>query len=310
LVAGSRRDCHRRGGLDAPPTGRGRPESCGRRTPPGSRRPLRDGNASGRRMRCRRRRRRRGGPAGRLCRSRVLGWHGRCRQEQERIEVALLLGSPSYTEVEVGDIVLELAARPDRADILGFGDGSPASHGKRAQVNEGDGIAVGCLNRHTRAAPRHSAREGDGPCSRCDDRRPGGRADVDPAVLARRVGVVAEDEGPQHRALHGPRPGSRRRRAGQHYGQDGEDNSAHRASPSCCLFGEQSSARYQWRRLLSIKATERNRKGACAKRRSVGRRSRLPCVATAPRRRARPPPPRRQRRRRPHAAPRRGQARA
>jgi hypothetical protein len=82
------------------------------------------------------------------------------------------------------------------------------------ELEEGHREAVTRLDRQRAAAVRDRARERDGAA---DGRVHGvadGRADVDPAMLAARIGVAAENERAQDRPVDRPRPragGSRER---------------------------------------------------------------------------------------------------
>ena len=78
-------------------------------------------------------------------------------------------------------------------------------------MQERDRVTVLRLERNRSAADGNGAGKGDDPgcwgehgCARLS-------ADVDPAVLACRVGVASEGERPEHGAVDRPRPGRRRR---------------------------------------------------------------------------------------------------
>jgi hypothetical protein len=139
----------------------------------------------------------------------------RSREEEERVEVALGIRAAADAEVDVRHRQLRHAARADGADHLALGHLRAAPDAERAEVDEHDGVPVRCSDRHRLAARRHGSGKGNSAGGGGDDRRAGRGGDVDPAVLAGRVGVGAEGEWPQDRALHRPAPAERRSRDGQ-----------------------------------------------------------------------------------------------
>ena len=172
---------------------------AGRRSSRSGRRGLRD--CGRRRLNGRRTRRRTGRGSRRRDRTR--------RQQPERVGVALLVGGSSDPEVDGRDGLLRRAARADRADRAALGDRVALRDDDRPEVDERDGVPVRREDRDAapvgrqRARERHDARRG----------RSDGRAvrtgDVDAAVLPTRVGVRAERERAEDRAVRGPRPGCR-----------------------------------------------------------------------------------------------------
>jgi hypothetical protein len=88
-----------------------------------------------------------------------------------------------------------LVAWPDRADEVAFGDRAALSHAQGPELDEGDRVSVGGPNGDSATARRHEARKGHSSACRRDHGGPEGRADVDSAVLASCVRVVAEVEG-------------------------------------------------------------------------------------------------------------------
>jgi hypothetical protein len=102
---------------------------------------------------------------------------------------------------------LWVAARADRADDLALVDGRADADPYRSQVHERDGITVGGADRQALALARDRAREEDDPGRRRAHVGPRRRGDVDPAMLAAPVRILAPDERPQHRPVHGPAPG-------------------------------------------------------------------------------------------------------
>jgi len=96
--------------------------------------------------------------------------------------------------MDVGLLVLGVAARADRPDGRALADQGLASDRYRAEVDEGHRVSVGRLDRHGAASSRHGAGEAHDPRGRRAHGRPGGRRDVGAAVLSTGVGIVAEDE--------------------------------------------------------------------------------------------------------------------
>ena len=80
-------------------------------------------------------------------------------------------------------------------------------------MNERDGIAIRGLDRDRAARAGDAAREGDRARSRSAHRSACRSADVDTAMLATGVRIVAEHEGSKHRPVCGPGPGERGRNA-------------------------------------------------------------------------------------------------
>ena len=236
-----RRSCApRRGRRDRPAASRWSRAPCSRHVPDanehGRRRPRRDDGCDGsdrhrtgaltsrppgtsrRATRSRRRRsranrlRRRGS---RLCRRlRRPGLrlaHGPRREERKWIEVAVRIRSQANPEMDVGLSPLGLAARADGSHDLAFLDRSPGAHTDRAEVHEGDRVAVGGANRQAEALVRQLARERDDAGGRSPDVGSGRRRDVDPAMLSAGIGVVLGDERAQNRTVDRPRPARRGR---------------------------------------------------------------------------------------------------
>jgi len=145
-----------------------------------------------------------------------------CRQEAERIDVSLRIGRDPHAEVDVGLRMLGVSGRPHGPDHGLLRDLFPAPHRVRAQADERDRVSVRGRDRDRLAARRNRPREGH---RARDGRRHWAsrvRADVDPAVLSRAIGVAAvEREERQHRPVDGPAPAQRGRRRGQDGGDEG-----------------------------------------------------------------------------------------
>ena len=205
----------------------------------GGRRGSRLRRGCGRRRRGRlnhdRRRRRRRGSRSRSRRRRRLAAR---RQVCQRVEVALRVGGRPEAEVHVSAGDLGGAARTGEADHVPLGEGRAFGCAERAEVRERDREPVGRRDRDRLAGAGDRAGE--------RHRAGGGRthglarlgADVDPAVLARRVRVRRiEDERLQDVAAGRPRPGAGAGgQEGRGHGRDKKD-SLHRHH-LCCPSGE------------------------------------------------------------------------
>lgn len=153
-------------------------------------------------------------------------------QDRERVDVAVVVRGRPHAEVDVRFRHFWHTARADRPDDVSLAHDDAAHHVDRAQVRERDGEAVGRLDRQALAARRHRARERDRPGPRRahgPTRR--GRAHVNAAVLAARVGVAAEDERAQHRSVGRPGPGAGGGCAGQSRDQGGKREASHGTAP-------------------------------------------------------------------------------
>ena len=239
----------------------------------GSRRSRRHGRVAGmrfalrgRRGRYRRRGRRsgwRGGTAADVAR-RLGGARARRRKEEKRVEVSLFLGGRADPEVDVGNVELGDAARPDGPDGISFPHGVPAPNSERAEVYKRHRVPLRRLDGHGLATARDAAGEGDAPRGRRDDRSTGVSPDVDSPVLAPGVRVRrVERESHQHRARHRPGPAERRGRDHQRSG-GGESEHTHRADLRCQVrkrrrHGSSGDAS------LSNQATATCRKDACGR---------------------------------------------
>jgi len=122
------------------------------------------------------------------------------------------VGGQADPEVQVRLVPLAVAARADRAHDLSFLDRSPGSYSDRAEVHEGDRVAVGCANRQAEPFVGHLPDKRDDAGGGSPHVGTGRSGNVDPPVLTARVRVVLGDERPEHRAVDRPRP-SRRGRA-------------------------------------------------------------------------------------------------
>ncbi len=167
------------------------------------------------------RRRRRG-----RCGSRRGGRHPRSRrQERERVDVPLVLGSAPNAEVHVRLTRGRVGALADDADARALGDLVPALDGDRAELQQRHGIPVGRTDRQRATTARDRPHERHAPRRRRAHRIAERASHVDPAMLSARVRVRAEDEGSEHRPVDRPRPGlcaARKQQREQHARDDRE----------------------------------------------------------------------------------------
>jgi len=132
-------------------------------------------------------------------------------------------------DVRIGH--LRLVGRADRPDDVAFRDRGALAHRRRAEVDERDGQAVAGLDRHREAVLRDGARERDAAGRRCADTLAKTAADVDSAVLAARVRVVAERESAQDRPFDGPAPCAPGGRDDERGDERREQGAPHRRAP-------------------------------------------------------------------------------
>ena len=245
------------------------------------------------------------------CRSRSGRWSrsldGTGGEQPKGIDVAVRVGRDPDAEVDVWRGRDGVGALSDDADDCSLGDLIAAADVRRAELQQGDRVAVGCLDRDRTAAVRDRADERDGTRRGRPDRASERGADVDAAVLAAGVDVGAESERAQDLPVGRPRPGRSGRRDGERRQDDrGNEDSPHRKPPLGCRGGQlPSTLAVVVSGFSTILHTKRS--GKCA---PAGRRRRRPGGAARPPRRARGRPPAPPRLRPPHARarPRRGRA--
>ena len=144
-----------------------------------------------------------------------LAWR---RQKRQGVDVAVRVRRVADAQVDIRLVPLGLAARADRADVVPLGDLRPDGHADRAEVDERHRPAVRSPNGQAEPLVWHSPREGDDPARGGPDVRARRRADVDPAVLAARIGIAVGHERPQHRPVDRPAPRRSPRR--EHQGSE------------------------------------------------------------------------------------------
>jgi hypothetical protein len=152
------------------------------------------------------------------------------RQQGERIDVSVGLARNAHAQVDVGVGDERVVARADPGDDRSLLDDLPTRDEDLAELQERDRVAVGRQDRDRPAPAGHHPCEGDS--SRGGRPHVGAEltADVDAAVLAAGVGVVAQDEGAEDGAVGRPRPALR---AGHEHecGHGREKHSPHRSPP-------------------------------------------------------------------------------
>jgi hypothetical protein len=173
-----------------------------------------------------------------LCRGLRLGRrrHDRARrQEQKRVDVALVLLRHAQPEVHERRGEVDGAARPDGSDDRTFADARSTLHLDRAQVHERRGVAGRRLDRHRLAPGRHGPSEAHEPLGGSPHVRTGGGAEVEATVLPGCVRMRAvERERAQHRAVDRPAPRLRRRHRQYEPAKDQKSESPQHEEPPCC----------------------------------------------------------------------------
>jgi hypothetical protein len=152
---------------------------------------------------------------------------GSRRQQSQWIQVALRVVRPPDPEMDVRNVDLHVARRPDRPHGLALRDSVSRSDQERAQVEQRDGEAVRRLDRHRTAVGRQPAGERDHTACGRRHLRPGSAAHVDAGVAVLAVLLAAERESAQDRAVGRPGPCARGR------GCDERDREQHQQK--CCL---------------------------------------------------------------------------
>jgi hypothetical protein len=128
-------------------------------------------------------------------------------EQRQRVEIPMRLGGQPYAEVHRGHAPF-VAAELGRGDHVALRDGCADAHAERTEMQKRDRVAVlGPQGDRPPAAGNHS-REGDHTGDRSEHVLTRGRRDLDAAMLPGRVGIAFDVEGPEHRAGHGPAPGS------------------------------------------------------------------------------------------------------
>jgi hypothetical protein len=167
------------------------------------------------------------------------------RQEHEWIDVPLVIAGPTQPEVHERLGEIDDAARPHRPDDGAFGDGRPALHPGRAQVDKRGRVAEGCLDRHCLASARDGPGKRDHPFGRRVHVCARGRAEVEAAMLAGGVRMRGvERKRTEHRAVDRPRPRLRRRRR-EHERAERENSESPKHERASLLPDLRTQRRYQ-----------------------------------------------------------------
>ncbi len=141
-------------------------------------------------------------------RARALGRRAARRQQRQRVVVGVAGPRVAHAEVQVRLLGRADAGGADRADALSRRDPVALAHGERGQVQvRGVVGAVGRADAHGDPGASGRAGEAHVAAGGRDDRAADGGPDVDAAVLAGRVGVVAVAVGREHLTVDGPGPG-------------------------------------------------------------------------------------------------------
>jgi len=153
------------------------------------------------------------------------------RQQGQRIDVALWIARDARAEVHIRIRQVDDAAPTDCPHHRRFSYERAAGHSDRPEMDERGRVSKRRLNRHSLPTRRNRSGEGHHALYGGEHRAAAGRAKVDTSVLAARVRVrVVEQEGPQHRAVDGPRPGPRIRDGERTRANDQDRNSPHHSS--------------------------------------------------------------------------------
>jgi hypothetical protein len=175
-----------------------------------------------------RRRRNSGRLNGRRRRSgRRLRWSRARRQQRQRVDVSMLLGRDPDPEVNVGRCRNAVAALADRAEGVAFADLCTLLDQRRLELQQRDRVPVAGSDRHRATAVRNAPNERDRPRRRGAHVAADVGGDVDPAVLAARVGIVAERERAQQRTVDRPAPSERSRSEHEREQGQGRDQTPH-----------------------------------------------------------------------------------
>ena len=150
--------------------------------------------------------------------------HGPCRKQAERVDIPLRVARAADPELHVRRVA---AAVGEGADRIALGDDGILLDAQLAEVRERHGPAVGRLDRHRLAAPRHGPRERHGPRGGRPHSGARDTADVEPAMLPGGIGVRrVERERREHGAVRGPAPRVRGG-GGREHGEKDEQESTH-----------------------------------------------------------------------------------
>ena len=253
------RDCRRRWSGCGLGCSRGGGRS-GRSRSGGSRSRYRGGSGGGRRCRLRGRRGRRygvgGGRRGRRRRGRrPLG------EKREGIDVRLAVGEPD-TEMDVSHVVLGVTGGTRLRDRVAFLDPSAATYEERPEMRQRCLVAGRGDDRDRRPVRRYLTCEGHlAGHGRANDRC-AVEGDVDAAVLAARVRVVADGVATEDGALRRPRPRERVGGRNQRPGERGHRDDERSGCPMSQHGTKVAAARASCRAIDEVVTERRGRAGS------------------------------------------------
>jgi hypothetical protein len=147
----------------------------------------------------------------------------------------VLVGSDTDPQVQMRLGRVGLGARPDHPDRVALGDHPALVDEQRAELGVRDRVPVPRPDRHDQAVAWRRPRERHRSRGCRAHRLAHGASEVDAAMLAAGVRVVAERERAQNGPVDGPRP-CLCRRCGEREPDRDERQDSHRESTSCCLF--------------------------------------------------------------------------
>ncbi len=159
------------------------------------------------------------------------------RQQPQRVDVALLVARRTDAEVHIRLCVFGDAARTDAADDRAFADARAPRDRDRPEMQERSGVAERCLDGNCLAAGRHRARERHHPFDRRQHLCARLGAEVDAAMLARRVRMCSvERKRAQYRTVDRPGPRLCRRNWQRQRADDQNSETPHDFSSSVVRF--------------------------------------------------------------------------
>jgi hypothetical protein len=153
------------------------------------------------------------------------------RKKRERVDIRLVVGETD-PEVHVRDIVLGLARGPCLCDRLPLVDAFAAPDEQGAEMRERRLVSAPGIDRDRRPVRRDLTGERNLAGRRRSHDRGAVERDVDSAMLAARVRVVAERVASQHRAVRWPGPRKRVRCTDQQPAERDQDDREQSRCPS------------------------------------------------------------------------------
>ena len=127
-------------------------------------------------------------------------------EQRQRVDISLRVGRVANAEVDVWNVELRDTTRPDRPHGRAFLHRGVLLHRDRTEVEERHGVAVAGLDGDSLPVGWNGSRERHRAARRRSHRCPSRRADVDAAMLSRRVGIGAKAESAEDGAVDRPAP--------------------------------------------------------------------------------------------------------